>query len=195
MTTPGSEWKPISTAPHNEQVLLYCPERGVTNHERIELDYASHGRRVGSTSSVSAHSWATHWQPLPLPPGDAKGRDVNPETYPIPAPAPRSAMREETSTVIERWTPPENEADPLPDPPGWKQAAAEELSAHRAAFFADNDTVERVAKAIWDTGVNEQWETAFTSRKDHYRRCARAAIAAIPSTPEQPRHDRSEERE
>ncbi len=61
-------WRPIQTAPHNEQVLLYCPERGITNHERIELGYASHGRRVGETSSVSAHSWATHWQPLPHPP-------------------------------------------------------------------------------------------------------------------------------
>lgn len=63
-----TEWLPIETAPHNEQVLLYCPERGIANHERIELGYASHGRRVGETSSVSAHSWATHWMPLPEPP-------------------------------------------------------------------------------------------------------------------------------
>ena len=104
---------------------------------------------------------------------------------------PNCEPSEETSTVIERWTPPENEADPLP----WSgNATAEELAARRATFFSDND-VERVAKAIWGTGVNEKWETALTSRKDHYRRCARAAIAAIPSTTEQPRHDRSEERE
>ena len=61
-------WRPIESAPHNEQVLLYCPERGITNHERIELGFASHGRRVGATSSFSRHSWATHWMPLPNPP-------------------------------------------------------------------------------------------------------------------------------
>lgn len=63
-----NEWQPIDTAPRNVLVLLYCPELCQSNPERIELDYASHGARVGQTSTISFHSWATHWMPLPEPP-------------------------------------------------------------------------------------------------------------------------------
>jgi hypothetical protein len=56
-----SDWQPIETAPHNVAVLLYCPERCVSNRERIELGCASFGVR----GQRSAHSWATHWMPLP----------------------------------------------------------------------------------------------------------------------------------
>ena len=52
-------WQPIETAPVGEEVLLYCPDRGVeSNRERIELDCAH-------TSSGSHHSWATHWRSVP----------------------------------------------------------------------------------------------------------------------------------
>lgn len=55
-------WQPIETAPIDERVLLFCPDRGnVTNKERVELDYAR-------TSSGSHHAWATHWAPLPSGP-------------------------------------------------------------------------------------------------------------------------------
>jgi hypothetical protein len=60
-----SEWQPIETAPHGVTVLLYCPERGVSNHERIEIGEASHGWKTASYSTMSRHSWATMWQPLP----------------------------------------------------------------------------------------------------------------------------------
>jgi hypothetical protein len=58
-------WRPIESAPHGVEVLLYCPFQGcVSNRERIELDYASHG----DVGRHSYHSWATHWMPLPHPP-------------------------------------------------------------------------------------------------------------------------------
>lgn len=64
------QWQPIETAPANVKVLLYCPDRGCqSNKERIELDYAKFGQRIdGISSSMSFHSWATHWMPLPKPP-------------------------------------------------------------------------------------------------------------------------------
>ncbi len=61
----GAGWQPIETAPHGVDVLLYCPERGITNHERIELGTASSGWRTDRASTMSWHSWATHWMPLP----------------------------------------------------------------------------------------------------------------------------------
>jgi hypothetical protein len=70
-----SKWQPIDTAPHNEQVLLYCPDLGVeTNRARIELGYASRGYRNAVRSTMSYHSWATHWMPLPVPPISQTGR-------------------------------------------------------------------------------------------------------------------------
>lgn len=62
---PEWRWRPIESAPHNELVLLYCPDRGPTNRERIELGYASHGSRSAISSSLSQHAWATMWRPLP----------------------------------------------------------------------------------------------------------------------------------
>lgn len=65
----GQYWQDIETAPHDKLALLYCPERcAITNKSRVELDYASQGSRTSRSSSVSLHSWATHWMPLPKPP-------------------------------------------------------------------------------------------------------------------------------
>lgn len=69
LDNPVQGWRPIETAPHNKEVLLYCPDLGCpTNKERIELGYASHGWKNERVSNISRHSWATHWQPLPQPP-------------------------------------------------------------------------------------------------------------------------------
>ncbi len=58
-------WQPIETAPHETDVLLYCPDRGIANRERIELGTASRGWTRNGVSNASAHPWATHWMPLP----------------------------------------------------------------------------------------------------------------------------------
>ena len=55
------EWKTIDSAPLGKELLLYCPDRGVTNPERIELGTAGNGRG-------SYHAWATHWMPVPSKP-------------------------------------------------------------------------------------------------------------------------------
>jgi hypothetical protein len=70
LTQGGSdaEWQPIETAPHEELVLLFCPEIGPYNRQRVELGYASQGWRSGAYSTMSRHAWATHWMPLPAPP-------------------------------------------------------------------------------------------------------------------------------
>ena len=61
-----AEWRPIETAPHGQDVLLFCPDRGCsTNRARIELRPYSTGERGDGWSSMSYHSWATHWMPLP----------------------------------------------------------------------------------------------------------------------------------
>jgi hypothetical protein len=65
MSDDVSGWQPIETAPKDIDVLLYCPERGPANHERIEL------RDYGSTKGGYVHSWATHWMPIPAPPIEA----------------------------------------------------------------------------------------------------------------------------
>lgn len=68
---PAEGWRPIETAPHGVEVLLYCPDRGcASNPERIELACASHG-----DTSRSYHSWATHWMPLPAAPAQG-GEDA-----------------------------------------------------------------------------------------------------------------------
>ena len=56
-----TEWRDIESAPVDIEVLMYCPERGIANNERIEMGYAH-------TSRGSHHSWATKWQLLPTPP-------------------------------------------------------------------------------------------------------------------------------
>ena len=58
-------WRGIESAPVGEKVLLFCPDRGITNEARIEIDYADNGRG-------SHHPWATCWQPLPTPPETEK---------------------------------------------------------------------------------------------------------------------------
>lgn len=55
-------WRPIETAPADTDVLLYCPDRHYTNPERVELGQAK------NTKGGSAHSWATHWMPVPSAP-------------------------------------------------------------------------------------------------------------------------------
>jgi hypothetical protein len=56
-----SDWQPIETAPHDEILLLYCPDRGCsTNPERFEVGYATREK----SGYMSAHPWATHWMRL-----------------------------------------------------------------------------------------------------------------------------------
>lgn len=58
----GQEWQPIETAPSDTVVLLYSPDRGISNEERIEC------REFRNTKGGTQHSWATHWMPLPASP-------------------------------------------------------------------------------------------------------------------------------
>lgn len=44
----------------DEEVLLYCPDRAVSNRERVEIG-------VFRTSRGSQHSWASLWAPVPWP--------------------------------------------------------------------------------------------------------------------------------
>lgn len=60
-------WRPIETAPADTDVLLYCPDRHYTNPERVELGQAK------NTKGGSAHSWATHWMPVPSAPSTKGG--------------------------------------------------------------------------------------------------------------------------
>lgn len=73
-TSPGvtagasAGWQSIETAPVDQDVLLYCPNLGVANPERIELGPVH-------TSRGSHHAWATMWMPLPAAPVDG-GEDA-----------------------------------------------------------------------------------------------------------------------
>lgn len=64
-----ADWQPIETAPGNQKVLLYCPWRHGSNPERVEIDYAMHGRYYPNGDHAqgtwSHHAWATYWAPLP----------------------------------------------------------------------------------------------------------------------------------
>jgi hypothetical protein len=64
-----NDWKPIESAPINENVLLYCPDRGITNKSRIEFCFAKRGRFLPNgdiaPGTYSEHAWATHWMPAP----------------------------------------------------------------------------------------------------------------------------------
>ena len=62
------EWKPTDTAPTNTMVLLYYPNRGVTNGERIELGFY----RTEHHLSANVDPWATYWRELPPPPEKKK---------------------------------------------------------------------------------------------------------------------------
>lgn len=61
-----SNWKPIEECPSDVQVLLYCPHLNQSNEERIEVG------KYRDTICGTRHAWATHWQPLPTPPVEAK---------------------------------------------------------------------------------------------------------------------------
>jgi hypothetical protein len=60
-------WQPIETAPKDTALLLFCPDIGIANRERIELGQAvsTFGRERG----WSIHAWAAAWMPLPAAPG------------------------------------------------------------------------------------------------------------------------------
>lgn len=62
------QWQQIETAPHDTELLLYCPFRHESNPERIETGKATRGDRGTVKSTYSMHAWATHWMPLPEPP-------------------------------------------------------------------------------------------------------------------------------
>jgi hypothetical protein len=64
-------WRDINTAPVNDEVLLYCPERHFTNKERVEIGVAyrcSYDIKGNERAGSSAHAWATHWMHPPSPP-------------------------------------------------------------------------------------------------------------------------------
>lgn len=64
-----NDWNPIESAPINEKVLLYCPDMGITNEERIEFGFAKRARFLPSgdisPGTYSEHAWATHWMKAP----------------------------------------------------------------------------------------------------------------------------------
>ena len=57
-------WRPIDTAPHGVDVLLWCPVAG-QSPAVMEVGQASWGWRNEIASNMSYHGRATHWQPLP----------------------------------------------------------------------------------------------------------------------------------
>jgi len=54
-----TQWQTRNTAPKDIDLMLYCPEKGPTNHERIEIGVAYNSK--GGTR----HSWATLWAYVP----------------------------------------------------------------------------------------------------------------------------------
>jgi hypothetical protein len=60
-------WRPIDTAPHGVDVLLWCPVAG-QSPAVMEVGQASWGSRNEVASNMSYHGRATHWQPLPNAP-------------------------------------------------------------------------------------------------------------------------------
>jgi hypothetical protein len=70
---PVCQWRPIETAPHETTVLLFSPPVDNLYGAKIETGFASQGQRWpmpsgGIRSTMSWHSTATHWMPLPPPP-------------------------------------------------------------------------------------------------------------------------------
>ena len=61
-------WQSVETAPHGEDVLLYCPEYGFASPAHVEVGPYSTGWRRDGYSTMSYHARATHWRPLPEPP-------------------------------------------------------------------------------------------------------------------------------
>ena len=60
------QWRPIDTCPADTCVLMFCPDTGLTNDERIESGIY-HCTRGGYR-----HAWATHWMSLPKPPKEGE---------------------------------------------------------------------------------------------------------------------------
>lgn len=58
-------WRDISSAPHEQRVLLGWWYDGCWI---VEAGLASHGWRTPAISNMSLHGQATHWRPLPAPP-------------------------------------------------------------------------------------------------------------------------------
>jgi len=63
------QWRPIESAPHNEEVLLGW--RDWDGAWMSEVGMASWGWRNEHVSNMSQHGRATHWQPLPIPPEES----------------------------------------------------------------------------------------------------------------------------
>lgn len=59
-------WLTIDSAPHDRDVLLGW--RLSSGEWTCEVRPYSTGWRINGVSTISHHSWATHWQPLPAPP-------------------------------------------------------------------------------------------------------------------------------
>jgi len=62
----GGGWRPIEVAPHGDDVLLGWYD--ANGQWRMELRPYSTGWSRDGVSTMSRHSWATHWMPLPFPP-------------------------------------------------------------------------------------------------------------------------------
>jgi len=61
------EWQPVSTAPHDEVVLLYWQDwQGF--HYMEATRFSTGERSPNGYSNRSEHGYATHWMPLPAPP-------------------------------------------------------------------------------------------------------------------------------
>ena len=99
-------WQPIETAPHETTVLLYSPPVEGVYDGKIEVGFASSGRRWahpsgGVLSNMSWHGSATHWMPLPHAPGSsdrtnetgAQSEGLN-QTLPDPVAAEREALEQ-----------------------------------------------------------------------------------------------------
>lgn len=63
-----SEWKDISTAPHETPILMAWFDDWQRKWE-YKAGLFSHGKRYGNGwSNYSEHGYATHWMELPTPP-------------------------------------------------------------------------------------------------------------------------------
>ena len=70
------EWRPIDTAPRNEQILVFEPDAEphvvaamlVDNHMGRWWQYADHSVQDAAPDGPIA----THWMPLPPPPADQR---------------------------------------------------------------------------------------------------------------------------
>lgn len=63
----GQRWRPIETAEHGKEYLLYSPATDFAP-AKMEVHAASWGWRTDAVSNMSYHGSATRWWPLPEPP-------------------------------------------------------------------------------------------------------------------------------